>query len=80
MNMSKRLFSKCLIIIALLLIPSFVCAAPGKGWKKPYTPKNTAEAELFKACAYGNAKACYKYRDLYILPQCEAPVKQQKKK
>ncbi len=73
MNKAKSFFLHCLIISALLLIPALVYAGPGKSWKKPYTPKNTSEAELFKACAYGNAKSCYQYRDLYILPQSGAP-------
>ncbi len=79
MNKAKSFFSHCLIISALVLIPAFVSAGPGKGWKKPYAPKNTSEAELFKACAYGNANSCYKYRELYILPQSGTPEGKEKK-
>ncbi|HSW64368.1 MAG TPA: hypothetical protein VLH56_13830 [Dissulfurispiraceae bacterium] len=79
MNRVKNHFSTGLIIFALLLIPALASAAPGKSWKKPYTPKNTGEAELFKACAYGNAKHCYKYRDMYIIPQSDSSAKKEKK-
>ncbi len=55
-------------IVMLLALPSLVYAEAGKpGWKRNYSPKNTSEQELLKACAYGNIKACYSYHSKYIV-------------
>jgi hypothetical protein len=55
-------------IVILLALPALVWAETGKtGWKRNYTPRDSSEAELLKACAYGNIKACYAYHDTYIV-------------
>jgi hypothetical protein len=64
-----------LAVIAMLIIPSLVFAAPAKrGWKRHYRMKNGSAQELLIACGYGNIKACYTYHRKYILTETGKPA------